>query len=196
VKTDLNSLGKRIKELRKDQGLTQTEFGEKIGVKGNTVTGYENGTRRPSDSVINYICLIFDVNQTWIRTGEGEMYIPISVTLEPLENLFFEKGCNNLEIRFLEAYFGLKPKERKAFCELLVKMFPGAIKEMVGSEPLICPFEAPPLPESKNSDAKNVNSVEAAEAAYEKNLGIAQNTGLSASNTTGGAETGESKKMA
>jgi len=54
---EAKKVGKRIKAIRKDQGLTQTEFGSQIGVKGNTVTGYENGTRCPSDAVINSICL-------------------------------------------------------------------------------------------------------------------------------------------
>ena len=42
----------RIKIVRTTIGLTQTEFGARIGVKGNTVTGYETGIRNPSDAVI------------------------------------------------------------------------------------------------------------------------------------------------
>lgn len=64
----------RIKEIRKLAHLTQTEFGEKIGTKGNTVTGYETGLRTPSDAVIKSICREFHVNETWLRTGEGAMF--------------------------------------------------------------------------------------------------------------------------
>lgn len=140
MRTD--KIGNRIKEVRKSQNMTQTEFGEKIGVKGNTITGYENGTRRPSDSIINYICLLFDVDQTWLRTGEGKMELPIPDPLDPLNRFLFDENCNNLEIKFLTAYFGLKEKERKAFCELLVKMFPNAIARIVGDYPLDSPYEA------------------------------------------------------
>lgn len=66
----------RIKEVRRANGLTQTEFGEKIGVKGNTVTGYETGIRSPSDAIIVSICREFGVNETWLRTGEGDMHPP------------------------------------------------------------------------------------------------------------------------
>ena len=59
----------RIKMLRKNIGLTQTEFGEKIGVKGNTITGYENGIRSPSDAVIKAICREFNVSEQWLHTG-------------------------------------------------------------------------------------------------------------------------------
>lgn len=68
----------RIKQVRKNSGLTQTAFGEKIGVKGNTVTGWETGIRTPSDAVINSICREFNIDETWLRTGEGEMFQPVS----------------------------------------------------------------------------------------------------------------------
>jgi len=68
----------RIKMIRKNQNLTQTEFGERIGVKGNTVTGYETGLRKPSDAIIVSICREFDVNETWLRTGEGDIFVPMS----------------------------------------------------------------------------------------------------------------------
>lgn len=141
-------IGKRIRQLRKNERLTQAEFGERIGVKGNTVTGYENGTRRPSDSVLNYICLVFNVNQTWLRTGEGDTYIPLPDYRNALEILLSEENCSNMEIKFLRSYFGLKTNERKAFCELLTKMFPKAIHQIVGENPLSSPYdfeEAPPL---------------------------------------------------
>lgn len=68
----------RIKAVRKALGLTQNEFGEKIGVKGNTVTGYETGARLPSDAVIMLICTTFNVNEDFLRSGEGEMFIPLT----------------------------------------------------------------------------------------------------------------------
>ena len=65
----------RIKELRKNKKLTQAEFGERIGVKGNTITTYENGSRVPSEAVIKSICRVFNVNEDWLRTGRGYPYI-------------------------------------------------------------------------------------------------------------------------
>ena len=68
----------RIKDLRKHLGLTQSEFGEKIGLKGNTITNYENNLRTPSDAVIYSICREFNVSERWLRTGEGEMFLELS----------------------------------------------------------------------------------------------------------------------
>lgn len=64
----------RLKQLRKAVGLNQTAFGEKIGVKQSTVAAYECGARNPLDTVIRSICREFDVNEQWLRTGEGDMF--------------------------------------------------------------------------------------------------------------------------
>ena len=75
----------RIKELRKTLGFTQQKFSEKIGVKRNTVAQYETGRNIPIDSVINLICREFNVNEEWLRTGEGEMFKPKSRNEELFE---------------------------------------------------------------------------------------------------------------
>ncbi len=68
----------RLKEIRKLNKLTQEEFAKEIGITQSTVTAYECGNRVPSDSVILNICRNFHINETWLRTGEGEMLTPIS----------------------------------------------------------------------------------------------------------------------
>ena len=65
----------RIKQVRKNAGLNQYDFGEKLGVTQPTIAGYETGKRTPIDAIIKSICDKFDVNEEWLRTGEGEMYI-------------------------------------------------------------------------------------------------------------------------
>lgn len=67
-------MDKRIKEIRESAGLTQVEFGKKIGLARNTIANYETGNRIPSNIVINSICREFYVNEEWLRTGNGEMY--------------------------------------------------------------------------------------------------------------------------
>lgn len=63
----------RIKELRKSLGLNQTEFGAKIGVATSAISGYELGTISPSNAIIKSICREYGVNETWLRTGAGDM---------------------------------------------------------------------------------------------------------------------------
>ncbi|MBD5395644.1 MAG: helix-turn-helix transcriptional regulator [Lachnospiraceae bacterium] len=68
----------RIKQVRKDAGLTQKEFAERLGLKQNTIATYEMGKIGVSDTVLLSICREFDINEEWLRTGEGEMQSPIS----------------------------------------------------------------------------------------------------------------------
>lgn len=65
---------KRLKQLRKYLDLTQSEFGEKIGVKGNTVTNYENGRRALSEQTIKSICREFNVSYVWLVEGIEPMF--------------------------------------------------------------------------------------------------------------------------
>ena len=64
----------RLKKLRKHLGITQQEFADKIGVKRNSYANYETGRNTPIDAIIVSICREFDVNEEWLRTGEGEMF--------------------------------------------------------------------------------------------------------------------------
>ena len=65
----------RIKEIRNALGLTQQEFADAVKVKRNTVATYEMGRSVPSDAAIALICKQFEVNENWLRTGEGEMFV-------------------------------------------------------------------------------------------------------------------------
>ena len=68
----------RIKELRDALNLTQQEFADRIGVKRSTIAKYEGGWNVPLDAVISLICREFNVSERWLRTGEGEMFQPVS----------------------------------------------------------------------------------------------------------------------
>ena len=71
-------VGDRIRELRKELGTTQQEFADRLKIKRNTIATYETGRNDPIDSVFALICREFNVNETWLRTGEGEMFVPKS----------------------------------------------------------------------------------------------------------------------
>ena len=71
-------MNERIKLLRKALELNQTDFGARIGVKQGTVAAYESGARVPLDSVVVSICREFGVSESWLRSGEGEMFLQFS----------------------------------------------------------------------------------------------------------------------
>lgn len=71
-------MNSRIAEVRKKYNLTQEKFAEKIGLTRNFVWMIEKGERVPSDRTIADICREFQVDEHWLRTGEGEMQRPMS----------------------------------------------------------------------------------------------------------------------
>lgn len=62
-------MNKRIAMVRKQSGLNQQDFADKIGLTKNYVSLMETGARSPSDRTISDICRIFDVQEDWLRYG-------------------------------------------------------------------------------------------------------------------------------
>lgn len=69
-------MNKRIEEVRKSLGMSRASFGEAIGVSGDVINNLERGRVEIKDHMILLICKGFDVDEDWLRTGEGEMFLP------------------------------------------------------------------------------------------------------------------------
>lgn len=72
---NLLTIGERIKKMRKALDLTQQEFADRLGMKQNTIATYEMNRTNPSDPAIKSICREFNINEAWLRNGEGEMFV-------------------------------------------------------------------------------------------------------------------------
>ena len=68
------NISERIKSIRKDNKLSQSTFGEKLGTSRDVISNIEIGRVEPNGMIINLICSTFNVNKEWILTGEGEAY--------------------------------------------------------------------------------------------------------------------------
>lgn len=68
-------LHERIEALIKALGMNQTQVAERLNLSRSYVSHMCSGLKVPSDRTISDICREFDVNETWLRTGEGEMFI-------------------------------------------------------------------------------------------------------------------------
>ena len=96
-------MNERIKAVRKHYGMNQTDFGVEIGLSQTTVASYENGKREPLNVSIQAICARFNVDEHWLRTGEGDMFRPMTER-EELHMLFgqFMSGEDDPEIQRLK----------------------------------------------------------------------------------------------
>ena len=77
------TIGERIKYLRKDLlDLTMDEFGGRVGITKSSISTMESGKSNPSDQTVRFICREFNVNEEWLLTGEGEVFLAKSVNDE------------------------------------------------------------------------------------------------------------------
>ena len=111
-------MNQRLRELRKALNLNQTEFGNRIGVKQSTITGYETGNRIPLDSVIISICREFNVNENWLRSGDGEMFLPVEDEVgEVVSKLVDELNpFYNMIIDIMHTFNNLDDKGQEIIC--------------------------------------------------------------------------------
>lgn len=108
-------MNERVKELRKALGLTLDKFGERLGVTKQTVSRIENGINNVTDQMFKSICREFNVREEWLRTGEGEMFVPASTF--NLDEFVKSKGASDLELEIVKAYFELDEDVRDTIIE-------------------------------------------------------------------------------
>ena len=118
-------MNERIKQIRRELGLTQQEFAERIGLKQNSIALIESGKRNISDQAVLSICREYGINEEWLRTGWGDKKTNNSDSeLEALTEKY------NLCIRdrynlsaadrvLIEKYIGLKPGVREAVLKFM-----------------------------------------------------------------------------
>lgn len=106
-------MNERVKQLRKALGLSGEKFGAKLGLTRMAISNIENGRYNLTESNILSICREFNVNEDWLRNGNGEMFNKLSQI--PLEELMSDADPLDLEI--MKAYFSLDKNIRRKAIE-------------------------------------------------------------------------------
>lgn len=113
----------RIKQVRQDAGLTQSQFAEKIGLSRNYVAMLEIGQREPSERTVADICREFGVNRVWLETGVGEPFHP-------------KDKQEELKAVFADVLSG-RPSEKNAFIEAMAQLpddvFPVLVRSWIAA---------------------------------------------------------------
>ena len=111
------TINERMRYIRKDRKLTQVDFAAKLKISGQAVSLIEKGINNPSDQTISLICREFNVNETWLRTGEGEPYHkPATI---PFAEYAKERNMTAFEEQFVWAWLELPEDVR----EMLIRHF-------------------------------------------------------------------------
>jgi transcriptional regulator with XRE-family HTH domain len=117
------TINERIKKVRKLEKLSQTEFAEKLGVTQPSLSDIEKGkTINIDERNIKLICTLFNINEKWVKTGEGEMY---SDSGRKLDEMFPEliAKLSDLEKKVVLGFMTLSDKDREIVMKAMQKMF-------------------------------------------------------------------------
>ena len=123
------NIGERIEILRKGLSMSRRVFGEKLGVSESVIVNIEyDRLKRPDqkESLYKLICKEFNVNEEWLRTGNGEMFIPLTrdqLITDFAADLIMED--NTFKKRLVEALAKLDENE----WEVLEKLAESLIKK-------------------------------------------------------------------
>ena len=101
------SIGERLKLIRKESGLNQTEFGARINLSQTTIGLYESDNRVITDRALSQICSAFNINEEWLKTGEGEMRRATS----PL--FLRDSSLDATDREIIESYIRMTPTQRQ-----------------------------------------------------------------------------------
>ena len=168
----------RIKKIRKELDMTQQQFADIIGVKRNSYANYETGRNTPIDAVIKSICREFNVNEEWLRTGNGEMFM--ASPSAALDILKAEYGLSDGDYVLIEKFVNLKTEKRAAALDFILQVAEAIHSSGMDTSP------ANQKPREMSIDEKvehyrrslmldkmhEEDRIAAAETAYEKSLGI------------------------
>jgi len=121
-------MNQRLFELRKTLSLSQEAFAARINIKPSTIGGYEKGRRVITERTVADICREFNVNEDWLRNGEGPMFRPPKGINNEFAALAAELISDDTEDaewvkdKFIR-YKRLPEEERKIFVATLKKLF-------------------------------------------------------------------------
>lgn len=112
-------MNERIKQLRLQLGLSQEEFGNRLGVGRGAITNIELNKVEPKPLFVSLICKTYGVREIWLRTGEGPMYTTMDEADE-LARIFEKIGASDDELvkAAIRVYWRLDEKEKAAIRKL------------------------------------------------------------------------------
>lgn len=106
-------MNERLKLLREALGLTQTDFGNKLGLARNTIANYEGGLREPNDAILKLICKTFNVDYYWLSKGaDVDMFTAFPETI--IDEVVEQFDLNKDDRALIETYLEASQEQRKA----------------------------------------------------------------------------------
>lgn len=130
--------GERVKEVRKFRKMSMEQFGERLGVQKSAISKIEKGDRGLTEQMLKSICREFNVNEEWLRTGDGDMPQKLSEEEEiaDLVSDVLENGKNNefygIILEIIRTYNELSPGSQEVIKNFSKKLGKNLSKKKEG----------------------------------------------------------------
>lgn len=109
----------RVRMLRKELSLTQSDFGKKVGVGKTAISKIEKSENSLTDRMFNSICREFNVNEDWLRSGEGDMFLPFEDEVAEMVSQLLEASnpFYDMILDMMVSFNELDDKGKQAICD-------------------------------------------------------------------------------
>ena len=106
-------MNNRLKDVRKSlpQKTSQEEFGKILGITRTAYAKYEAGLVVPSDTFIQLLCSKFNIDEHWLRTGEGSMKVETDKTI--VESLKQKYNMTDNQKKLMDIFLSMSSEKRE-----------------------------------------------------------------------------------
>ncbi len=117
----MQEINVRFKDIRKNLGLNQAEFGKGIGLTTSGISNIEKGVRSVTDKHVILLKTTYNVNESWLRKGEGDMFVH-SATFS-LDEYAQKNQLTALELDIIKSYMDLNKEVRQSILNTAQQIF-------------------------------------------------------------------------
>ena len=112
----------RIKQLRKKKGVSQSQLAEAIGVKNNTVSTWERGTRKPDFAALQLLSNYFEVSYEYLLGSSDKEEARVKPSQGELDSCALSEKADEIK-ESTELLCRLSDKSRKIVEELIASIY-------------------------------------------------------------------------
>lgn len=159
------TIGTRIKKIRKDNGLNQADFAKRINISRSNLSNLEIERVSLTDRVLKSICVEFNINESWLRDGIGEMQSSSPKKCFSLDDYAKQNNMTELDIEIIKLYFSLDVETRTTAMNFFKE---NMLKPMAQKMASSISETAPQGLVKQNVNNTEFATVEEAEEAYKK----------------------------
>lgn len=117
----MRPLNKRFLQIRKELGLSQTQFGKPLGVQKTAISKIEKDENGVTEQMMRSVCREYNVNYAWFNKGEGDMFLEIPTDL--IDQIAQEYALDEFDKEIVLNYVKLPYEKRQAFKAYLKSVF-------------------------------------------------------------------------